>query len=138
MRWERTLLAGLVMAAGTLFMFRWEMDASGSLERARTVALTTLAIFSNFHVGNARSERRSAFLRSPLSNPFLSFAVALALALHVGAMYFPPTQFVLRLEPLGLESWGRMALVASSVLLAVEAHKLLRPVPSVARWAGRS
>lgn len=135
--WERMLLASVVMAAGTLFMFHWELEASGSLERARTVALTTLALFSNFHVGNARSEKTSFLLRSPFSNPFLFFAVALALAMHVGAMYFPPAQFVLRLEPVGLESWARMATVASSVLLVMEAHKLLRPSPSTARWTGR-
>ncbi|HXG41480.1 MAG TPA: HAD-IC family P-type ATPase [Dehalococcoidia bacterium] len=124
--WERIVISALVMAAGALLMFRWELDESGSLERARTAALTTLGIFSAFHVGNARSERGSAFSRSPFSNPFIFFAVALAMAMHVGAMYFPPAQFVLRLEPLGPEVWARMTAVAASILLVVEVHKLLR------------
>ncbi len=124
--WERLVLSALVIAGGTLFMFRWHLDQTGSLEEARTVALTTLGIFSAFHVGNARSERTSAFRRSPFSNPFLFFAVALALAMHVGAMYFPPAQFALRLEPLGPGAWARMTAVASSIILVVELHKLLR------------
>ncbi|GBD14115.1 putative cation-transporting ATPase F [bacterium HR24] len=124
--WERLALSAVVMAAGTLLMFHWEMEDSGSLEKARTVALTTLTIFSNLHVGNARSERVSAFRRSPFSNRFLLFAVALALAMHIGAMYFPPTQFVLRLTPLGPDTWAKMVAVAASIVVVVELHKWLR------------
>ena len=124
--WERLALSAVVMAAGTLFMFHWEMEDSGSLERARTAALTTLTLFSNLHVGNARSERVSAFRRSLFSNRFLLFAVALALAMHIGAMYFPPTQFILRLTPLGPETWTKMVAVAASIVVVVELHKWLR------------
>jgi Ca2+-transporting ATPase len=79
-----------------------------------------------FHVGNSRSESVSAFRKSPASNPFLLIATASALAVHVGALYFGPTQYVLRVEPPGLEAWVRMIAVASSVIVAVELHKLVR------------
>ena len=69
--WERTLITGLVMAVGTLMLFRWELDAGGSLSRARTVALTTMVLFQTFHVWNCRSTDLSAFRKSPSSNPFL-------------------------------------------------------------------
>jgi Ca2+-transporting ATPase len=140
--WERTLVAGLVMAAGTLLLFRWELEASGQVGRAQTVALTTMVLFQVFHVGNCRSEHRSVFALSPWSNPFLFAATAAALAVHVAALYLPPTQFLLRVEPLELDSWVRMAVVASTILLAVEAHKVLRrarssrPSSSQARPAG--
>lgn len=32
--WERAIVAGLVMAAGTLVLFRWELDGTGSLSQA--------------------------------------------------------------------------------------------------------
>jgi Ca2+-transporting ATPase len=140
--WERTLVAGLVMAAGTLLLFWWELEASGQVGRAQTVALTTMVLFQVFHVGNCRSEHRSVFALSPWSNPFLFAATAAALAVHVAALYLPPTQFLLRVEPLELDSWVRMAVVASTILLAVEAHKVLRrarssrPSSSQARPAG--
>jgi Ca2+-transporting ATPase len=124
--WERTVVAGLVMAAGTLSTFGWELAAHGGLGRAQTVALTTMVLFQVFHVGNSRSEARSALALHPWSNPFLFVATAAALAVHVGALYLPPTQFVLRVEPLDLATWLRMGLVASSVVLAVEIHKRLR------------
>ncbi|MDQ4083733.1 MAG: HAD-IC family P-type ATPase, partial [Actinomycetota bacterium] len=124
--WERTLVAGIVMAVGTLLLFWWELGQTGSLERAQTVALTTMVLFMAFHVWNARSETRSAFRLNPLSNPFLLVAVLAALAVHVAALYLPPTQFVLRVEPIDLETWIRIVPVAATILAAIELHKYLR------------
>lgn len=125
--WERTLLAGVVMGAGTLFLFHWERDWAGNTtEGARTVALTTMVMFQVFHVGNCRSERISAFRLSPFSNRFLFIATAAALTVHVAALYLSPTQYVLRLEPVEAESWARIVAVAATVLAAGEAHKLIR------------
>jgi magnesium-transporting ATPase (P-type) len=124
--WERTAVAGLVMAAGTLALFYWEWQQTGSVEQARTVALTTMVLFQNFHVGNARSEHRSVFRVSPFSNPFLFVAVLAALSIHIGALHFGPTQFILRVEPLEAAAWIRMAAVAVSIVVAMEIHKLIR------------
>jgi magnesium-transporting ATPase (P-type) len=124
--WERTIVTGLVMAAGTLALFRWELDQTGSLMRAQTVALSTMVLFQVFHVGNCRSEYVSAFKRSPFSNPFLFIATAAALLIHVGALYFAPMQLVLRVEPIEMEAWGRIVAVAATIVVAIELHKLLR------------
>jgi magnesium-transporting ATPase (P-type) len=138
--WERTIVTGLVMAAGTLALFRWELDQTGSLTSAQTAALTTMVMFQMFHVGNCRSDYVSAFRRSPFSNPFLFVATATALLIHVGALYFAPAQLVLRVEPIGLDAWVRIVVVASTIVLAIEIHKLVSrdtrslraPTPSVA------
>lgn len=124
--WERTAIAGLVMAIGTIGLFLLEIENGSSIEHARTVALTTMVLFQVFHIGNSRSEHRSAFARSPLLNPLLLVGTVLAVGLHVGALYFGPTQFILRVEPVSLETWFRMVLVASTVVVVVEIHKLLR------------
>jgi hypothetical protein len=63
---------------------------------------------------------------SPWSNPFLFVATAAALLVHAAARYLAPTQFLLRVEPLDLDAWVRMAVVASTILVAIEAHKVLR------------
>ncbi|CAN5524857.1 cation-transporting P-type ATPase [soil metagenome] len=131
--WERTALAGLVMAAGTLFMFRHELDAGASLQRAQTVALTTMVLFQMFHLGNSRSEYLSVFRKSPISNPFLLLATSAALLVHIGALYFGPTQLILRVEPIELATWGRIVLVASSIVVAIEVHKLVRGAPPARR-----
>jgi Ca2+-transporting ATPase len=126
MLWERTVVAGLVMAAGTLLLFRWELETSGQLGRAQTVALTTMVLFQVVHVGNCRSERRSVLALSPWSNPFLFATTTVAVLVHVAALYLAPTQLLLRVEPLDLDSWVRMVVVASAILVAMEVHKALR------------
>jgi Ca2+-transporting ATPase len=114
------------MAAGTLALFRWELDQTGSLTRAQTVALTTMVLFQVFHVGNCRSDYVSVFKRNPFSNPFLFVATAAALLIHVGALYFSPAQLVLRIEPIEMAAWGRIVAVAATIVVAIEVHKIVR------------
>jgi len=124
--WERTAIAGLVMAIGTVLLFVYETDRGASLEEARTVALTTMVLFQVFHVGNSRSEHQSAFAKSPFSNPYLLLGTSIAVLVHLAALHWGPMQYILRVEPLGLDAWLRMVAVASTVIIAVELHKLLR------------
>jgi len=124
--WQRAALTGMVMAVATLVLYRWELDRTDSHARAQTIALTTMVIAMAFHAGNARSESKSVLRLNPLSNPFLLVATACAVAIHVAALYLPPTQYVLRVEPLELSAWVRVLAAASTVLIAVELDKLLR------------
>ena len=127
--WERMIVAGVVMAAGTLLLYRLELLAGSSIVRAQTIALTTMVLFQMFQVGMARSERRSAFIKSPFSNRALLVGTILATALHAAVMTLPFTNVLLHLEPVGLDVWWKMLLVAASIIPAMELHKLIR-----ARW----
>jgi Ca2+-transporting ATPase len=131
--WERTLISAVVMAAGTLVLFVLERDAGGSDERARTVALTALVVFSALHAGNARSEYVSAFRKSPLSNPFLLIGTVAAVGVHALALQIPFTQSVLHIEPLALGDWAKIVLVGLTVIVAVEIHKRVRRQPPPTR-----
>jgi Ca2+-transporting ATPase len=124
--WQRTVLTGVVMAIGTLIMFRWELDRADSLEVAQTAALTTMVAFMALKAGNARSDHRSVFTVPLRDNPFLVASVIGSFALHVAALYLAPTQLVLRVEPLDFDAWVRIALVASTVLVVVEVEKAIR------------
>lgn len=126
--WERVAIAGVLAALGTLLLFRWELDTSGSLTAARSVALTTLVVVEAFQVFNVRSLWRSSFRVDPRSNPFLLFATLGGVALQIIALYLPPTQYLLRLEPISRDAWVRIVLVGVMVLLAVEVHKRVRRV----------
>jgi calcium-translocating P-type ATPase len=125
--WERSIITALVLSTGTLTMFWWELNRSGSLVQAQSVALTTMVVFQMFHVGNSRSDYRSVFQISPFSNRFLLLATGTALLIHVGALYFPPAQFVLRVEPISVTAWIYLALMALTIVVAVEIHKFTRP-----------
>lgn len=124
--WQRIVLTGVVMAAGTLVMFRWELNRSGSESMAQSVALTTMVVFMALHVGNSRAETQSLLRISPWSNRFLFSASVVAMSLHVAALYLPPTQYVLRVEPIDLAAWARLVPVAASILVVVELDKAVR------------
>jgi Ca2+-transporting ATPase len=124
--WERTVIAALVMAAGTLLMFHLQRANGADVEEARTVALTTMVIFQALHVGNSRSETLSAFAKSPFSNRFLFVGTLGAVAIQVAALYLPVTQFALELEPISLAAWVEILALALSVIVVVELHKLVR------------
>jgi Ca2+-transporting ATPase len=124
--WERIGLSAVVLAGGTLALFWWELDNGVSLTEAQTVALTTLVLFQAFQAGNARSEWRSLFWLHPFANRWLFLGAAASVLVHAVALYLPPTQFVLRVEPIGLDAWLRAVLVATTILVAVELHKALR------------
>ncbi len=127
--WERTAIAAVVMAAGTLLMFHLQLDNGANLDEARSVALTTMVIFQALHVGNSRSETLSAFAKSPFSNRFLFVGTLGAVAIQVAALYLPFTQFALRLEPIAFRTWIEILAISLSVIAVVELHKAAR-----SRW----
>jgi len=123
---ERSIIVALVMAAGALGIFMWEMGEGANLEYARVAALTTLVTFGLFHVFNSRSVQRSAFRKNPMSNKFLFIATISSFVIHLGAMYFRPTQTLLRIQPLTIDTWLKLVPIALSVLPVVEIHKFFR------------
>ncbi len=129
--WQRTVVAGVVMATGTLILFRWQLDRSGvdtaeAITVAQTTALTVMVIFMALHAGNSRSEYQSVLRINPMSNPFLLGATLLAVSIHVGSLYFPPTRFVLRVEPLDLATWVRILALSITIVVAMEIDKAVR------------
>jgi magnesium-transporting ATPase (P-type) len=138
MLWQRSAVAGAVMAAGALVMFRWELDRTDSLTAAQTAALTTMVIFMALHAGNSRSESRSLFTVSPLTNPFLLVATTAAVGVHVAALYLPPTQFVLRIEPLDGATWLRILPISVAIIVAMEIDKAVRRRTRTSTAVGRA
>lgn len=123
---ERTLLAGLVMAAGTIGVFALVLGRGDSVDHARSMALTTMVLFQNFHIANARSLTSSVFHTPLFGNRFLFAAVAGALGVHVLALYWSPLQLVLGTTALAAQDWLLVLAVAATVVVAVELDKLVR------------
>lgn len=49
-----------------------------------------------------------------------------AFAISAVALYLPATQLILSVEPIEIDAWLRLFLVASSINLAMELHEALR------------
>lgn len=123
---QRTLLMGIILAAGTLFMFISRLDAGVPLERARTVALTTMVFFQFYQAFNCRSETQSIFSMSLRSNPLLAFSLIAAFFAQLAVLYVPAFQWVFKTVPLTAIEWLQVGLVTSSIMIAVEIDKWIR------------
>jgi magnesium-transporting ATPase (P-type) len=123
---ERCLLSALVMGGVTYAAFSAWLAAGVDLASARNGALLLLVLFENVQIGNARSERRSAFALDPRRNLLLLFGTVGAQLIHVGAMYVSGVRDVLRLQPVTLRHWIELFACALSVLVAMELYKLAR------------
>jgi Ca2+-transporting ATPase len=123
---ERTVLVGLTIAAGVVWNYSAALREGGSLENARTVAVTTMVFFQFFQAWNSRSEHESIVRMNPLGNPFLFYSLIAAFVAQLAFIYAPPLQWVFRTVPLTATEWLRVIAASSLVLLVVEADKWLR------------
>jgi Ca2+-transporting ATPase len=123
---ERSLLVGILISLGVIFNFYLALQAEVSLERGRTIAVTTMVLFQFFQAWNSRSELESVFRINPLSNPFLFYSMVASFLAQIAVIYVPALQWVFRTEALSGGEWLQIVLVSLSVVAAVEIDKALR------------
>lgn len=124
---ERTVIAAIVMGVIGYFTFRWFLPANPSdaeVASARNALLLLMVMFENIHIGNCRSETKSALRFSPLRSPILLAGSITAFCVHLLAMYTPWGQSLLETQPIGLEHWGILFLLALTIFPVMELHKL--------------
>ncbi len=127
--WIGICWIGLVMAVATLVALDLRLPGglvggAGDIETARTMAFTTLVVAQLFNCFNARSDRRSALPRL-FENGWLWAAIALSLALQVAVVHLPFLNDAFGTTPLSAGDWLTCIALASAVLWANEAKKLL-------------
>ncbi|MFQ5441864.1 MAG: cation-translocating P-type ATPase [Thermodesulfobacteriota bacterium] len=123
---QRTVLMGIVMAAGTLFVFMADLHGGVPLEKARTAALTTMVFFQFYQALNCRSETESIFSMSPMGNPYLLYAMIGAFFAQLAVLYVPALQWIFRTVPLTMTEWLEVGLVTVTIVIAVEIDKWIR------------
>jgi magnesium-transporting ATPase (P-type) len=116
----------LILTAGTFGLFLWEMQRGMPIEHARTVAVNTLVMFEIFYLFNSRYITASVLNREGLlGNSYVLLAVGVLMLFQLAFTYLPPMQALFGTADIGPWIWGRIVLVASSVLLLVELEKAL-------------
>ena len=120
---ERTAIAMLVVGGGGFAVYDIALRLGWSVTEARNLLLLTMVLYENFHIGNCRSETRSAFALSPLRSPVLFFGTLGAFLIHVLAMYVPFLQDALSTSPVVSLSWVVAICVSVLIVPAVELHK---------------
>ena len=120
---ERMLIAVIFVGFGGFIVFDVALRLGWSEMAARNLLLLTMVLFENFHIGNCRSETKSAFALSPLRSPVLFLGTLAAFLTHVVGMYLPFLQDILQTQPIELRYWAVALAISVSVVPAVELHK---------------
>ena len=140
--WIGIVWVGLVMAVATLVALDLRLPGGivgngGDVETARTMAFTTLVLAQLFNCFNARSDRRSAF-SGLFANAWLWGAIALSSALQVAVVHLAVLNDAFGTAPLSATDWLICIGLASAVLWANEAKKLVdRRLPAQPAAIGR-
>jgi P-type Ca2+ transporter type 2C len=130
--WVGTVMALASLAALDLGMSGGLFPAEGGPVDGRTMAFTTLVLAQLFNAFNARSDRVSAF-HQLFTNAWLWGAIALSLVLQVAVVQFAWLNAAFGTTPLTAGQWATCFALASIVLWADEAKKLVER-----GWVARS
>jgi len=127
--WLGIAFVGFVMALVTLVALDLQLSGgllggSGDIVEARTAAFTTLVLAQLFNCFNARSDRTSA-LHHLFTNPVLWAAIGFSVVMQVAVVHVPLLNDAFDTRPLSLADWWLCVGLASCVLWADEAKKLV-------------
>ncbi|MFH0973304.1 MAG: HAD-IC family P-type ATPase [Candidatus Micrarchaeota archaeon] len=119
------LLFGLIMGLGSFWLFTTYLHEG--LEKARTVAFTTLVMFEMFAALGSRSLYPFRKL-NPLTNKWLTLGIASSIILQLVLIYWAPLQPIFKTVPLDAYDWLKILVVSSFGFVLMEAGKFLLPV----------
>ena len=120
---QRVIISALVMGSIAYMTFYYLLSLGMAVEDARNIVLLLMVLFENIHVLNSRSETRSIFKISLLSNPLLIFGTIGAQLIHVGSMYTVGLKDILQTSPVSLAQWLLMLMLALILLVSSELFK---------------
>ncbi|MCV2216365.1 cation-transporting P-type ATPase [Thauera sp. Sel9] len=120
----RIVFVGLLLVAGGMGLFLWELQQGASLAAARTAAVNAVLIGEVFYLFNMRSLTGSVLSRAGFfGNRYVLWAIGLLLVCQVPFTYLPAMQALFGTEGLGLDAWLRILGFGVAVLLLVEVEK---------------
>jgi Ca2+-transporting ATPase len=111
------ILTTIISTIIVLGLFALEYFNTGNLDKARTIALTTLIFFELFLAFSCRSEKKNIFQLGFFTNKYLVYAVLGSIVLHLLLLY-TPIGGLFSLVAIGLMDWIRI-LIASLVGVSV-------------------
>jgi P-type Ca2+ transporter type 2C len=121
------LFQGLIMAIGTLGVYRYSSLTVGDTTHALSLAFTTFVLFQFFNVLNARAGSHTIFSSETLTNAKLGIALLCVVILQIIVVHWGPAQGIFNTTDLSGGEWLLALGVASSVLILEELRKWVIP-----------
>ena len=116
------IIAGLVIATGTLGVISWGQQAHG-LVVARTMGLVTLSLFNLFFSIEVKDERKTVFSLDTFSDHTFVLSTGLSVLTIILATVFGPLQKFLETTSLDVQQWLICIAVALSIIVIAEIRK---------------
>lgn len=118
----RMIFLSIPMAIGALLIFLYYED---NVKLARTMTLTTIALYQWMNAWNCRSERMSVFQLGLFSNRWLIIATTFVLLLQICLVYTYPFQFMFRTVPLSFWQWALIISITLPLFILEECRKVI-------------
>jgi Ca2+-transporting ATPase len=123
----RVLTSGLLILAGTMYIFIHEMEDGAISSRDLTMTFTTFVMFDMFNALVCRHNSRPAYELSWSSNKAFLLALTFSLLGQFMVVYFPPLQSVFRTVSLSMVDIAFVVFMASSMLVVDTVRKRFFP-----------
>jgi cation-transporting P-type ATPase F len=122
----RTGLVSLLLCAGAMSLFHWELNRGRSEATARTAAVSVIIVGEIFYLFSSRALLRPAWAVPLFSNMWLWAGIVAMLAVQFAFAHTPIVNRLFHTGPLDASAWTRVLLVGAGVLVVVESEKALR------------
>ena len=120
----RIIFVGMLLVAGGMGMFLWELEHGDSLAGARTAAVNAVLIGEVFYLFNMRSLTGPVLsFQGFFGNRYVLLAIALLLLCQALFTYLPMMQTLFATEALSPAAWARIFAFGVALLLVVEVEK---------------
>jgi cation-transporting ATPase F len=122
----RTGLVSLLLCAGSMSLFHWELNRGMSEATARTAAVSVIIVGEIFYLFSSRALLRPAWAVPLFSNMWLWAGIAAMLVVQFAFAHVPIINRLFHTAPLDASAWTRVLLVGAGVLVVVESEKAIR------------
>ncbi|MFA5678702.1 MAG: cation-transporting P-type ATPase [Pseudomonas sp.] len=130
----RVLMVAVLMMAGALGLFLWELDRGASVETARTMAVNAVVAAEMFYLLNSRHIFASVVNREGLfGNRYVLIAIAVCIPLQLAFTHAPLMQAVFGSTDLALDEWLKVIGAGLMVFIVAEIEKCIMRKTGFAR-----
>ena len=123
---RRILVAGFYIGLISFVLFYFLLQSGQKVESARNIVLLLMVLFENVHVFNTRTEQNYLHKIGYKSSIVLILLVIFTQFLHIACMHIPFMQKVLSTQPVSLQTWFALAIIALGLVIIMEIDKWLR------------
>ena len=107
----KILVAGIVMAIGTIALFAYKLKIGAPQKEAMTATFTLFVVYQLFNAYNSKSN-------SNKKSTYLYLAIIICLILQILIVYIPELQVIFRTTSIGIIDWILIFIIAATIFVS--------------------